>query len=70
MNVMHSGGVVHRDVKLMNFMVSGSKLFLIDFGLSMLGEQEPFHKFGSIEYLPTSYLNDGVASSSQSSHDW
>ncbi|KAI0067939.1 kinase-like protein [Artomyces pyxidatus] len=49
----HSKGVYHRDLKLENVLCSrdGSKMFLTDFGLAMLGEWSSKIGVGSIFYM-------------------
>uniref|UniRef100_A0A8C5E226 non-specific serine/threonine protein kinase n=1 Tax=Gouania willdenowi TaxID=441366 RepID=A0A8C5E226_GOUWI len=55
--LMHKNGVFHRDLKLTNILVDGSKgtpeIRVIDFGCGNFVENEPFSKFnGTPEYAP------------------
>jgi len=62
---IHEKMIIHRDIKPANFMLRGSQIFLIDFGLSTVIKREPNNKerrsdniIGTPKYIST-FIHEG-----------
>lgn len=68
---LHRLGIIHRDIKLENIFIEGSRVKLGDFGLSICTHEEiPAAPVGTLEYMAPEVRGLGLPSMSERIYWW